>query len=104
MQTLPDWMAWATGGGAGVIVWLVVALLEKRPGFAAWWNGLQPEVKRIGVFAVASALGGLLFWGQTALGYVPPPGNLAGWFEAVFAIVVSQVVYAGAKAVGRAVQ
>ena len=97
MITLPEWIAWAIGGGAGVIVWAAVNLLEKRPKFAAAWDRLQPEWKRLIVFASASALGWLLFWGQVRLGYSPEPGSTAGWLEALFAIVVSQVVHAGVK-------
>lgn len=101
MQTLPEWLAWAVGGGAGVITWALVELLKKWTSFASVWNRQTREVKRIAVFIVAAVLGSAGFWAQVQLGYVPSPGDPTRWLEALFAIVVSQVVHAGIKATRR---
>jgi len=37
------------------------------------------------------------FWVQVQIGYIPRPEDPAAWLEALFAVVVSQVVYTGVK-------
>jgi len=89
------------GGGAGAITWGAVALLEKWDRFNAVWNKASSEVKRYIVFAVASLLGWGGFWVQVQIGYIPRPEDPAAWLEALFAVVVSQVVYTGVKLLSR---
>lgn len=100
-MTLKTAMVWLAGGGAGVATWAIVALLKKGARFMAWWNKLPKAWARILVFAFASMLGGGVFGVQIWIGYVPAPGSMAGWFEAAFAIVMSQVTYEGLKMVRR---
>ena len=98
---LSEAMIWLTGGGAGVATWALVALLKKDARFLASWNKLPNAWARILVFAFASVLGGATFGVQIWIGYQPAPGNMAGWFQAIFAIVMSQVTYSGMELVKR---
>jgi len=102
--TLPEWLRWLVGGGAGVITSGLVALLAKWDKFAVLWDRLSAEVKRYAVFVVASLLGWLGFYIQVSIGYIPRPEDPAAWLEALFSIVVSQVVYTGAKMFQRAMR
>jgi len=94
-QTLPEWLRWLVAGGAGTVAFGLIELLQKWPSFAKTWSNIPQEVNRIIAFAIAGLLGGLAFWAQVQLGYEAPPGELAIWFERLFAIVMSQIVYSG---------
>jgi len=98
MQTLPEWLQQLVfGGGAGVIAFGAIELLKQWPQFKAIWDKIPSDVNRYISFAIAGLLGGLGFWAQVKLGYEPVPGNLTGWTERLFSIVVSQIVYSGFK-------
>ena len=95
MQTLPEWLVWLVfNGGAGVVAYGSIALLEKWPAFEQAWSKVSGEVRRYISFGVAGALGVLAFWAQVSLGYVEPPGALREWLEAAFPIIVSQIIHA----------
>jgi len=98
MQTLPEWLQWLVfGGGAGVIAFGLIELLQQWEQFKAVWDKIPPEVNRYISFAIAALLGGFGFWLQVRLGYESGPGDLTVWLERLFSIVVSQVVYSGFK-------
>jgi hypothetical protein len=95
MQTLPEWLVWLVfNGGAGVVAYGAIALLEKWPAFAKVWGQVSGEMRRYISFAVSGGLGVLAFWAQVELGYVEAPGALREWLEAAFPIVVSQIIHA----------
>lgn len=103
--TLEAWTLWLVfGGGAGVITTLGLGLLKKGPKFLAWWDGLVTEVKSLLTYAAAAILGVLGFGLRILMQYQATPTGLPGWVEAVFAIVVSQVVYYGTKFIRRKAQ
>ena len=100
MQTLPEWLQQLVfGGGAGVIAFGLIELLQQWPQFKAVWDKIPPEINRYISFIIAGLLGGLGFWIQVKLGYEPVPGDLTAWAERLFSIVVSQIVYSGFKLV-----
>jgi hypothetical protein len=98
MQTLPEWLTWwVVGGGAGVVAFALIALLEKWSAFKLAWDKLPSEIKRYASFALSALLGLGGFGAQVRLGYAAAPGDLTAWAEVLFSIVVAQVVYAGIK-------
>jgi hypothetical protein len=91
MTTLPEWLGWVVGGGAGVIAFGVLALVEK---YVDGWSKIPSEFRRYISFALAAALGAAGFWGQVQLGYKAAPETATAWIEALFSVIVSQVIHA----------
>lgn len=101
-NVLKEWLVWLVGGGAAIVTTLLIGVLKKQPKFLAMWDGLVVEIKTLISFVVAALLAGFGFWFQVWIGYVDAPAGRAGWFEMLFAIVASQVLYQGVKVFRRA--
>lgn len=95
MQTLPEWLVWVIwNGGAGIVAFGALTLLEQWAAFKNAWDKLSSEVKRYASFVLAGALGAFAFWIQVRLGYAEMPTNITGWSEVLFSVVFAQVLHA----------
>ena len=81
------------GGGSGIAATFLLEQLKKLAGFGAWWGKLAEETKTILAYTISSIIVAIAYGLQIVFGYALAPETTVGVIEALFAIIVSQIIY-----------
>ena len=88
-STLPEFLAWIVGGGAGALANLIIAkVFPIFPRIEEWWIGRSPVQKQAVTMLLSLALVLLALGGQFWFDLAPVPVDKLAWASFVFTYLI----------------